>query len=308
MSDTPKAIFVYGSLRRGELAHRQVAPLVSRIDRAEVTGFGLYVRDGLPFITEVRGGRVRGELLSASTIEDADLLRHKVRAYEDDALYIERAGRARTETGDEVDAWVYVGRRPSRGNPQPHEQQWSSADDPLFRGAMDGIFAIAKRHFESVRPMPADMEGFWDAFLPIQGTYLTLCTVLERYTALVFGPTIDPGERLRRLRGDRAAIEAVETTKPPSIEVSDSRDPGQRQRAPGSRSFDAWYRVRSNLSHRGKAAYTDFRLVERSIVGLHDTLRQLLASQLPLTDAARQRFADDDRMLGPIYAQFRGPK
>ncbi|MFI8804614.1 gamma-glutamylcyclotransferase family protein [Micromonospora chalcea] len=308
MSDTPKAIFVYGSLRRGELAYRQIALLVSRIDRANIPGYGLYVRDGLPFITEVRGGWVRGDLLTASTLEGADDLRHKVQKYEDGSLYIERRLRARTETGDEVDAWAYVGRGPSKGNPQPHEQQWSSVDDPLFRGGLDGIFAIAKRHLESVRPMPADMEGFWDAFLPIQGTYLTLCTVLERYTAFVFGPTTDPGRRLSSLRGDRAAVDAIEAANPPSIEVSDSRRPQQRQRAPGPNSFDAWYRVRSNLSHRGKAAYTDFRLVERSIVGLHDTLRQLLADQLPLTDAARQRFAGDDRMLGPIYAQFRGPQ
>ncbi|MEU2169032.1 gamma-glutamylcyclotransferase family protein [Micromonospora chersina] len=308
MSDNPKAIFVYGSLRRGELAHRQVAALVSQIDSAEVTGYHLYVRDGLPFIDKVRGGLVRGDLLTASTIEGADILRRKVQTYEGDALYSEQRVRARTETGDEVEAWAYIGRSPNSGNAEPHEQQWSSADDPLFRGGLDGIFAIAKRHFETIRPMPADMQGFWDAFLPIQGTYLTLYTVLERYTALVFGPRLEPGERLRSLRGDRAAVDAVEAAKPPSIEVRDSRDPRKRKLAPGRSSFDAWYWVRSNLSHRGKAAYTDFKLVERSIVGLHDTLRLLLADQLPLTDAARQEFAGDDRMLRPIYAQCRGPR
>ncbi|MEU7779141.1 hypothetical protein [Micromonospora parva] len=238
--------------------------------------------------------------------ERADALRRQVQEYEGKDLYIERRVRAKAETGREVEAWVYVGRSPSSGNPQLHEQQWSSADDPLFSGGLDGIFGIAKRHLETVRPMPADMKGFWDAFLPIQGLYLTLCTVLERYTALVFGPKLEPGKRLSRLQGDSATTAAVARADPPPIEVRDSRDPRKRARAPGQSSIGAWYQVRSNLSHRGKAAFTDFELVERSIVGLHDTLRHLLASQLPLTDTGQRSFAGEDRMLRATYWQSRG--
>ncbi|GAB3328539.1 gamma-glutamylcyclotransferase family protein [Micromonospora halotolerans] len=307
MFDAPRAIFVYGSLCRSELAHRQVEPCISGVERAELAGYGLYVRDGLPFITEVPGGSVRGDLLMP-TAERADALRRRVQEYEGNDLYIERRVRAKAETGGEVDAWVYIGRSPRRGNPQLQEQRWSSADDPLFNGGLDGIFGFAKRHFETVRPMPADMEGFWEAFLPIQGLYLTLCTVLERYTALVFGPRLEPGKRLSRLQAESATMAAVAEVNPPSIEVRDSRDPRERECAPGRSSFDAWYQVRSNLSHRGKAAFTDFVLVERSIVGLHDTLRHLLASQLPLTHTARRSFAGDDRMLRPIYWQSRGPE
>jgi hypothetical protein len=89
--------------------------------------------------------------------------------------------------------------------------------------------------------------------------------------------------------------------------VFDSRDADQRYHAPGRKSFDAWYQVRSNLTHRGKAGgFHDFELVEKALVGLHDAMRHLLAKQLPFSDAKRVAFVSGDRLLRPTYDAARG--
>ena len=70
---------------------------------------------------------------------------------------------------------------------------------------------------------------------------------------------------------------------------------------------DAWYQVRSNLTHRGKAGgFHDFELLEKALVGLHDAMRHLLAKQLPLSDADRAAFASGDRLLRTTYSAARG--
>ncbi len=42
-----------------------------------------------------------------------------------------------------------------------------------------------------------------------------------------------------------------------------------------------WYQVRNNLSHRGTSAFRDGKLVLKSLVELHDTLRIVLMQRLP---------------------------
>lgn len=301
-SDSTEAIFVYGSLRSGELAHRQLESIVGKIEPADLRGYRMYVRDGLPFIADDREGMVRGEVITAARPGTA--LLEKIRSYEPRALYAEQRVRVRVVGGEEIGALAFVGKSPNKGHAVQIQESWSSADDPLFRDGLDGIFRQARVHLETVKPMPADMNGFWEAFLPIQGLYLTLCTVLERYTSLVFGPGLEPGVRLNRLKDDPAATRAAELAKPPQLKVIDSRKPDQAARVPGRHAFDAWYRVRSNLSHRGKAAYTDFELIERGTVGPHDTLRLLLASELPLSEPDRQAYTR--RMLLPVYIEHRG--
>lgn len=297
-------VFVYGSLRPGELAHRQIASLVGSTEDGEALAYGLSVRDGLPFMHRAAGLTVSGVVLWAEAGRTEELLR-RVRDYEGNDLYSERSIEVRLRNGKLIRAQTFVGRKPGRGRAIPLDGRWSSAEDPLFRGALDAIAKMMLLHIEHVRPMPADMNGFWDAFLPLQGGYLTLCTVLERYTTFVFGPHLDPGERIKRLRDDSDALRAVSQANPPEITIVDSRNPTATVNVPGARPFDAWYRVRSNLSHRGKAGFVDFELVERSIVGLHDSLRLLLGTQLPFNEHERHEFARAERMLRPVYQRFR---
>lgn len=63
----------------------------------------------------------------------------------------------------------------------------------------------------------------------------------------------------------------------------------------GSNAWAVWYRVRSNLTHRGKASDRDFGLVIASHLGMHDVLRLLLLDMQPeLADEWRATDPDEE--------------
>jgi hypothetical protein len=246
-------------------------------------------------------GRFACEVGTIARSAQSALCRRRHNAeYEGEDLYFAEtvavAGRR-----DEVDANVRVGRSPGKGNATALDTAWASEADPLLSEGLRTVRRQADHYFQrrdfTPWPRPADMAGFWDIFVPLQGLYLVLCTILERYTALVYGPAREPGSRLAKLRGEPDVIAALAAANPPALKVVDSRDPRTHYQVPGPKAFDAWYQVRSNLSHRGKAGFVDVDLIERSIVGLHDCLQALLDRQLgrarspewlrPIYDAAR---------------------
>jgi gamma-glutamylcyclotransferase (GGCT)/AIG2-like uncharacterized protein YtfP len=293
---------VYGTLRPGELAYRHIAALVEHAEPAVLHGWQLTVRDGLPLARPQEHSRIVGDLLCPQPDARTDLA-DAISAYEGTDLYARCVLAVSTASGHRS-ATVYIGKRPRIGNPVDHDRSWRSVEDPLLSSGLDAVAKLARDHFASVQPMPADMSGFWEAFVPLQGLYLTLCSILERYTSLVFGPAVEPTRRVASLRDDPDAQLAIAETHPPEIRVVDSRDPESAVSAPGRKAFDAWYQARSNLSHRGKAAYTDFWLIERSLVGLHDALRRLIELQLKAEDQPAHP-VDETQMLGPVYDRFR---
>ena len=300
-------LFVYGSLRPGELAHRQITNLITRVQPATAHGLQLSVRDGLPFAQPEDHQSVEGDVLWPRRDRLQEFYR-LVRDYEGTKLYSETDRSVTTADGEVISTRIFVGKRVTHANPEPLGERWTSAQDPLFSTGLDAISDAGRRHFRKGLPaLPADHPEFWRGFLPLQGLYLVLCTVLERYTALVFGPTVDPMKRVARLRDDPDAIEAVRLADPPALRVFDSRNAQVHYSAPGRKPFDAWYQVRSNLTHRGKAGgIHDFRLVEKAVVGLHDAMRHLLAKQLPLSDTDRAAFCSGEKLLGPVYHAARG--
>jgi hypothetical protein len=117
-------------------------------------------------------------------------------------------------------------------------------------------------------PGVVETPEFWDRFVPLQGLYLVLCSVLERYTALRFGPALDPMRRITLLDGASDASAAARAVDPPAMEVSDTRN-----------------LERTSIEHKPFEA----------LVGLHDALRMLIASELPAS--SRGAFGSGEMML-----------
>lgn len=292
-------LFVYGSLRSGQLAHHQIADLVEQPEPARIHGYGLWVRDGLPLLRPQRGETVWGEVLRPAAGKEATLS-ERVRQYEGDDLYTKTIETVEMVGGQAVEAHVFVGRRGERGRPEAMVHgDWSAQTDPLLTLGLDAITRASENLLPAARVSasdigPVESEQFWQSFVPLQGLYLVLCTVLERYTALVYGPALDPMERLRRLRDDTDAIDAAAKADPPRVDAVDSRN-ATNPRSTAGRPFEAWYLVRSNLTHRGKGGYHDYELIMNALIGLHDALRYLLAAKLP--QLAATGFASPDRLL-----------
>ena len=283
-ADPSLPFLAYGTFRPGELAHEQVKlDLRHEPDPVVVPHHVLRLRDGLPLLEEAAGSEVRGELLHLGPAGYA-----AVGEYEPRKLYRWATVQARSAAGP-THANALLGKSPSKGSEAEFLQEWRGALDPLFG---PGLHALGEQAVQAVkhRHPPAPHEvNFWSRFILLQGTYLTAWTVAERLSAMAFGPRLDPTQKVTRLGTWEAAMAAVAAADPPPITVYDSRGLRARQGSAGGNFFTAWYGTRSNLSHRGKAAMTDYSLVQNSLIGLHDTLRVLLGERLPgLQDVWRQ--------------------
>jgi len=65
VNTTKKPVFVYGTLKTGEIAYHQTAELVENAVPAYLNNFALYIRDGIPLVIPTQGYGISGELLYA---------------------------------------------------------------------------------------------------------------------------------------------------------------------------------------------------------------------------------------------------
>ena len=113
MSEEPKPVFVYGTLRPGAPAFGQVAPFVRAVRAATLPEAALY--DLGPFPMLVPGeGEVVGEVLdlepSVYRFALSALDRYEgYNARRDRGLFVRRAWEAVLDGGERVAVWVYVG-------------------------------------------------------------------------------------------------------------------------------------------------------------------------------------------------------
>jgi hypothetical protein len=266
--DRELPLFVYGWLE----------PRVSRVEEATVAGV-IRLRDGLPLLDPSDAGRVHGSLLSFSEGE-ADEAWRIVGDFEPDNQYSWRTTEAVTADGRSIPANVLVGDQLQRdrvfGDSVP---RWSASQDPVFA---EGLAEVRRLVLEAapqgVQPQP-DGPKFWPQFFRLQATYLLLWSVVERYTALRYGPALDPWPRVVQLDKDAAFHAALKTVGAEPDSVVDSRKPTAKYtlRPDGTGGAKYYYGIRSNLSHRGKGAYRDAHLVLKAVVELHDAMLELLA-------------------------------
>jgi hypothetical protein len=120
---------------------------------------------------------------------------------------------------------------------------------------------------ERFRPAPPGSFD-WPRFFQLQMAYLLLWTVLERYTALAYGPQLRPYERLERLARSGPYGRAFGRVSGRVHALFDTRNPGKSKvlnPADAASSLDYYYLVRCNLSHRGKGAFKDGEAVRLSL-------------------------------------------
>jgi hypothetical protein len=182
-----------------------------------------------------------------------------------------------------VVANVLIGRRLRVGTAAEPVSESSARFDPLFVEGLDAVRQLVLETAPDGVAVQPDCPTLWHQFFRLQAPYLLLWSIVERYTALRFGPSLEPGERIEMLNGDATLTEAVVAAGAEGDMVVDARNPKSRLRLrpDGTGAARYYYQVRSNLSHRGKSAFQDARLVLKAVVELHDTMRVLLARSCP---------------------------
>ncbi|WP_446216284.1 gamma-glutamylcyclotransferase [Micromonospora sp. IBHARD004] len=269
-------LFVYGSLKPGELAFGLLEPHVDRHVEATVAGV-IKLRDGLPLYASSAAGRVHGSLLFFSA-DKADEAWQIVADFEPRAQYGWDTTEAVTEDGRTVTAKVLAGKRLQDGVSGDPIREWSARHDPvLSEGLAEVRRLVLEAAPDGVEAQP-DSPEFWHRFFRLQASYLLLWSVVERYTALRYGPALKPMVRVDKLGDDLAFRAALKTVGAKPDKVVDSRYPTETfELGPdGTGGAGYYYAVRSNLSHRGKGAFRDARLVLKAAVELHDAMLVLL--------------------------------
>ena len=179
-------------------------------------------------------------------------------------------------TGTQANALVI--RFPNKGNPQHIDSSsWSLADDPAFGPGLETVRQV----LEEVDQMPGNtFDSNWQRFFRSQMAYLLLWSILERLSALCFGPGQDPMERIKRLHELPGIEDLVRLNVQRTDKVSDSRNPDATYKLDGTNAkkcFDYYYQVRSNLSHRGKGVFNEFEKVNGSLKELLAITQQYLS-------------------------------
>lgn len=282
-----RPLFVYGSLKPNELAHGQIAAFVASTEPAWIQDHVLKLRDGLPILVHAAGGEVEGNLVNFSSPEAGYAA---VAAFEPKEHY----------------RWVEVvingtptnallGLKPSVGVADEPQQRWTSREDPVLAHGLTAVARIYRTSgIQSVVQdfVPGFSSSYWPAFFDVQSAFLLLMTVVERYTALAFGPRVKPMARIGRLEDSPTFRSAfAEASVEIGGRVVDSRNPDKKLslKADGKGAWAYWYQVRSNLSHRGKGAFRDAALVASALIDVHDVMRLILLDQV--------------RGIGEVWAQ-----
>ncbi|RLS33140.1 MAG: SAM-dependent DNA methyltransferase [Planctomycetota bacterium] len=281
-------LFVYGALKPGFPAFEAIRALVETFPRDVVTG-ELWVRDGLPMLRKSDHGSVKGYLLHWKPGQ-AETGYAAVCAFEPRKHYA--WSEVTLETGVQANALVI--RYPFKGNPQPPDRSfpmpssvakppterdphhpthsvWNLTDDPAFGPGLEAVERVVK---EEEDKMQKTMDDIWPRFFRSQMAYLLLWSILERLSALCFGPGQEPMQRIKRLHELPGMVDLVRlNVQREGDTVSDSRNPDtayKLDRTNAKKCFAYYYQIRSNLSHRGKGMFNEFDKV-------HCSLKELLA-------------------------------
>ncbi|MBZ5536975.1 MAG: hypothetical protein LAO31_13565 [Acidobacteriia bacterium] len=268
--------FTYGLFKSTEPAHKQVAPFLEKSPaRTNVKG-SIFIRDGLPLLRVGGSEQVIGELLYFRQ-------RYRDEAYGVISRFEPREhylwGKVFVE-GKTVLANCLVGRQMTEGNPSQFEaNEWGYKNDPVFTEGLKVVADISKEYASTEFQNDPAHTFDWERLFLLQAAYLLLWSAIERYTALAYGPDLGPNERVNCLGIDAAFQGALKTVVSRTGEVVDSRDPAARKRLDPQdpkASIQYYYRVRSNLSHRGKGAYKDGEIIRRSLLELQDIFNKML--------------------------------
>jgi hypothetical protein len=271
--------FAYGAFKPGELAFTQIERFLEQQPTPATASGSLKVRDGLPLFDNRGGGSVHGFLLTFS--KDCYLSAYEtICRFEPQAIYFWKEAILSSPT---VSANLLVGKKFDRGRPHDLEgNSWSFRLDPVFNHGLrvveDTVTQLGYECFASAPPEHFD----WPRFFRLQMAYLLFWSAIERFSAFAYGPALSPEQRIKALGSDPRFLSALEKhLSSPSQEVSDSRDPGDRSHLDVERPEKAagyFYQVRSNLSHRGKGAWSDGEIVRQSLITLLAVFKDMLSS------------------------------
>lgn len=264
--DVSRPFFAYGLFKPGQLAYFQLRSYVSSVPLPASISGELVERDGLPIYDPNGRGSVTGALLTFKRDHAADAY-NRIAGIEPDKQYVWKDADI-----DGLTVNVLVGKSPRKGSAPLETPDWDGWADPLFGAALEVVEETAE-----------SASFNWDlrSLFKLQMAYLLLWTSIERYLSLRYRLRGDVMTKISRIAGEPEFGHALTDYAKVSRRVQRADrpdqpiglDPGNPQKA-----VQYYYQVRSNITHRGKAAVRDYDTLKDSLTELLPIFRAVLAA------------------------------
>jgi len=292
--DPSLPLFAYGIFRPDEIAWPRIISFVESHASTDVDGWELRQRNGLPLATPQSNAKLFG---------------HRVRFKDPRSAYVlvgnvEPSGEYKwvsisDSTGENCN--LLAAKSPEKST-EPIGQ-WTSARDPLFQYGMEfvgGVIVEVAPRLSQIGHF-GDSSDDWKNYFQLQGAFLMLWSLFERYAAFRYGAEFVPNFKDRDGKNDtvqklwetaksvkfKNAIEIAHIDEAFSV-ISVRENKNKRVIKDGSlnpeNAVKAWYQVRSNLTHRGKSAIKENKLLLTATIDLYNTLYHFFSNAVPGLD------------------------
>lgn len=286
MSSEISCIFVYGTLAPGEIAHQRIAKYIDNSKEtvpARIRGFSLYIQHGLPIAVQVGGiSEIQGFLIPIRIESIKDAL-HELDHYEGyytsrglkwNSIYERLTVKAFCDEHRErpIDTYLYGTTKEVEDMFLWESSHWTTSNDPLLKNAIP----VLGEMFDDC-PTPSEngemahMPEYWHNLLRLEGTYLSLCSILERLAQLrgefdVNGQgkrIISSGIKLlSNYEPLEKAFELAKSEKEIYLqELVKNNKKEDKKSANCKAALNQWYDIRGNLAHQGKSSLRDYGIL-----------------------------------------------
>lgn len=264
-SDISRPFFAYGIFKPGQIGFLQLRELVRTAESNYVNG-SLLLRDGLPIFDPGGRDKVKGALLHFIDKAAAEKAYRRISKLEPDNHY-----NWAELPCDGTTANILIGRSPQKGSVACEDQDWDGWKDPLFNAALEVV--------EEVTRSQGNFEWDLKPLFRLQMAYLLLWSAIERYVSLRYHLGIDVSQKIGHLANEPAFGTALQQYVHERRSIFRADRPGEKivlDPAYPKKSKDYYYQIRSNITHRGKAATRDHDLLFKSLNELLPIFRDVL--------------------------------
>jgi len=271
--------FAYGLFKPGEPAHKIIGKfLESEPVPLKFEHSNIQIRDAIPLLVSDGEWMVEGYILNFTQNEST-------KAYEAITRFVSVGDKSQYEwnsliVSDDIKVNALVGHNPSDGSFPFDETNWQAKNDPLFNEGVNEIEKI----FHECRTSNFDSRHFdWAAFFKLQMAYLLLWSSIERFCALAYGLYLKPGEKKDYLSWEDAYMDGLDKYLTRSRAIVDIENPEKKiylNSKKYTESIKYYYKVRSHITHRGKASENDAYIVLSSLEELLAIFKKVLNETL----------------------------
>lgn len=255
--------FSYGIFKPGEIPYLGIKEYALNIQEFKIPG-EILIRDGVTIYKDNPNREVEGFLINFEESKAEDAYEY-IASLEPSKIYRweckELNGRCFN---------ILCGVSPEKGSQNIEEAEWRSTwEDPYFTSAISVL--------EELPEEPFDWE--MKSTFKLQMKYLLLWTIIERFEFLRYSFKAGPAERNKKLAQNPYFIEGLKLFCKDTRSVYSTEDPTEKfilDTANSQKSIQYFYKVRCNISHRGKAVTKDYDTVLSSYRELFQITKYIL--------------------------------